>query len=82
MPTLRAASVEAGVRAASAIVVMPLGDQFAGMAERVECCLVEALVPELPVERHSERFLDRLSGLKVVPGDAFSIRSHLEVGLG
>ena len=42
---------EARVRAAAIIVVMPLCDQLAGMAERAERRLVEALVAQPAIER-------------------------------
>lgn len=37
------------MRATPIVVVVPLGDHFAGMAERAERGLVEAFVPEPPI---------------------------------
>lgn len=58
------------MRAAAVVVVAPFGDQLAGVAERAERRLVEALVAQPAVEALHERVLDRLAGLDVVPVDA------------
>src|SRR3954470_1953959 len=57
------------MRPHAVVIVTPRGQYGAGLGERRERSLVQALVPEPPVEALHERVLLRLSRLGVVPGD-------------
>ncbi len=52
------------------VVVSPVADNIPGMPVAVEQVLVEALIPETPVERFNEPILHWLARRDVVPFDA------------
>jgi hypothetical protein len=61
---------QAGVRSHGVVVLLPGGEFDAGVTDRGEQRLVQAFVPEPPVEAFHEAVLHRLSRRDVVPVDA------------
>ncbi len=51
------------------VVVAPCRDQVAGTAQTGEQVLVQAFIPQSPIEGHDEAVLHRLTGRDVVPFD-------------
>lgn len=58
--------LEARVRSASVVVVSPLGEGRAGVAERAEQGLVQKFVPQPAIDAFHERIRYGLAGLDVV----------------
>ena len=75
-------ATEARVRAAAVVVGLPRRNQLAGMRQRAEQALVQALVAEPAVEALDERILDRLAWLDVVPGDVSLLAPAQDSGRG
>ena len=69
---LRCAVGERRMRSHAIVIVAPCGKHGAGLGERRECRLVQALVAQPADEALGERVLLRLAGLDVVPVDAGS----------
>ena len=51
------------------VVVLPLGEDLAGVGRRAEQGLVQKFIPQTPVEAFDERVLRRFSRRDVVPFD-------------
>ena len=52
------------------VVMAPSRQHFSGVGEAIEDILVEAFVPQFPIEAFNEAILLRLARRDVVPGDA------------
>ena len=61
------------MRSHAIVIVAPRGEYRAGLGERREARLIQALVAQPAVEALDERVLLRLAGLDVVPVDAGSL---------